>query len=533
MWSVRRSLPAAVAVAVVTAGSAAANAGIVVRVDDDASGGGDGLSWATAFRCLQDALDGAVSGTEIRVAAGTYKPDADEAGNVTPGDRTAAYQLANGVSVRGGYAGIGAVDPDERDIGLYQTVLSGEIGLETGADNSYHVTIGSGTDGTAVLDGFTITGARANGAGEPVFHDRGGGMTNLGGSPSVINCTFDGNEASVYGGGMSNRDGSNPTVIGCTFADSSADVDGGGMYNESSDPTVTDCLFVNNVAGFGGGMYSTGSSPTLSHCTFIGNQAVRGGGMYVLFSSAPVTVTSCGFGANTAIDSGGGMINDLAELAVVNCLFNGNTASRGAAIMNLNGTSPTVINCTFADNTATMGGGAMRNEFLSDPVLTNCILWSNAPGHFDGGGTPTVTYSDVQGGFAGAGNIDAAPVFVNAGAGDLRLAAGSPCIDVGDTGAPTEDSDLDGNPRFVDDHDARDAGLGECPIVDMGAYEFQEGTTSCCPWDCGDGDGTVGIQDFLAVLGQWGQLGASCDLDGNGVGIEEFLGVLGNWGSCP
>jgi len=56
-----------------------------------------------------------------------------------------------------------------------------------------------------------------------------------------------------------------------------------------------------------------------------------------------------------------------------------------------------------------------------------------------------------------------------------------------------------------------------------------------CPWDCGDGDGVVGIVDFLALLGQWGSIGASCDtgLGAPGVGIEEFLDLLANWGPCP
>ena len=54
-----------------------------------------------------------------------------------------------------------------------------------------------------------------------------------------------------------------------------------------------------------------------------------------------------------------------------------------------------------------------------------------------------------------------------------------------------------------------------------------------CPWDCGDGDGAVGIGDFLAVLGTWGEVGVPCDFDGGGVGISDFLKLLGLWGACP
>ncbi len=54
-----------------------------------------------------------------------------------------------------------------------------------------------------------------------------------------------------------------------------------------------------------------------------------------------------------------------------------------------------------------------------------------------------------------------------------------------------------------------------------------------CPYDCEpDPDGHVGINDFLALLGQWGTPG-SCDVDGGNVGINDFLGLLANWGLCP
>ena len=54
-----------------------------------------------------------------------------------------------------------------------------------------------------------------------------------------------------------------------------------------------------------------------------------------------------------------------------------------------------------------------------------------------------------------------------------------------------------------------------------------------CPWDCQPvPDKEVGINDFLAVLAQWGSPG-SCDFDGGGVGINDFLDILANWGPCP
>jgi hypothetical protein len=65
-----------------------------------------------------------------------------------------------------------------------------------------------------------------------------------------------------------------------------------------------------------------------------------------------------------------------------------------------------------------------------------------------------------------------------------------------------------------------------------GFGDDDEQTRPVCPWDCGDGDFVVGVVDFLELLAQWGQPGASCDFDGGGVGITDFLKMLGQWGPC-
>ncbi len=172
---------------------------------------------------------------------------------------------------------------------------------------------------------------------------------------------------------------------------------------------------------------------------------------------------------------------------------------------------------------------------LGSPTVTNCILFgNNSPDELFG--TGTVAYSNIQGGWPGTGNIDADPLFVDPANGDYHLSAGSPCIDGADnTAVPAGvTTDLDGNPRFVDDLDTPDTGNpeGVNPIVDMGVYEFQY--VSSCPWDL-DGSGDVGINDFLDLLAQWGtDPGGPPDFDGSGdVGITDFLALLGNWGSCP
>jgi hypothetical protein len=60
------------------------------------------------------------------------------------------------------------------------------------------------------------------------------------------------------------------------------------------------------------------------------------------------------------------------------------------------------------------------------------------------------------------------------------------------------------------------------------------GIESPCPWDCAvPFDDEVSVVEVLALLAQWGQVGASCDVDGGGVGITDFLAMLANWGPCP
>jgi len=106
-------------------------------------------------------------------------------------------------------------------------------------------------------------------------------------------------------------------------------------------------------------------------------------------------------------------------------------------------------------------------------TVTSCILWNDTapdgPEIYNDASTPTVTYSNVEGGYVGDGNIDADPLFLGA-PDDLHLGPGSPCIDAAD-GPVAPEYDKDGNPR-IDDPDSPNTGIGP-PWADMGAYEFQ------------------------------------------------------------
>ena len=167
----------------------------IYYVDADATGAGDGSSWANAFVYLQEAFGEAQSyglPVEIHVAQGVYTPDSNSTYPDGTGDREATFQLISGVTTKGGYAGFGAPDPNVRDIETYKTILNGDLdGNDVGdledpsrEENSYHVVNGSDTDNSAVIDGFTIIGGHADGSDAT---NCGGGIYINEGSPTIVN----------------------------------------------------------------------------------------------------------------------------------------------------------------------------------------------------------------------------------------------------------------------------------------------------------------------------------------------------------
>lgn len=78
------------------------------------------------------------------------------------------------------------------------------------------------------------------------------------------------------------------------------------------------------------------------------------------------------------------------------------------------------------------------------------------------------------------------------------------------------------------------ANLGQGPAEANGFVQLQLGAVPC-PADT-DGDGDVGILDFLDVLAHWGPCEAPCPTDvipDGDVGINDLLALLAAWGPCP
>jgi len=374
----------------------------IIYVDGRSTGANDGSSWADAYVYLQDALAEATTAekpVEIRVAQGVYKPD--QGANQTPADRAATFQLLDGVTLKGGYAGLARPDPDARDIALYATILSGDLAGNdvdvnnpaalqdepSRADNSYHVVTGSGTDETAVLNGFSIIAGNANGPGS---WDDGAGMYNVFCSATVANCTFYANAAVASGAGMFNLD-SNATLANCTFARNAAS-EGGAISNRwQSELILVDCVFSDNYASrYGAIQNEVDSTAELVNCTFIDNHtAWYGYGGAIGNEGSSLTLTGCRFSGNSAGRAGGAVFSHLwATLKLIDCTLIENSADeRGGAVSN-DGIL-TATDCTFARNYLTHsarpwsneGGGAIYNG--SDAEVTGCIFEANAA--FKGG----------------------------------------------------------------------------------------------------------------------------------------------------
>ncbi len=360
----------------------------IIYVDGHAAGGGDGKSWATALGYLQDALAVAQPGDEIYVAAGTYYPDRSTAAPGGSGDRNAAFVLVDAVALRGGYAGVGATDPNDRDFGAFESVLCGDFddndvilatpadlfGDSTRDENSLYVVIASGVDEETVLEGFTIRGGSS-------WH--------------------------------------------------SQSIPGGGMLIESAAPTVINCRFVYNVGETGGGMHNTDSNPLVINCMFIGNWAYdSGGGVYD--GSADAVFMNCLFSGNRAEDwAGGGVFHDSGEATFINCTFSGNWASDGGGGLYVNAGNADISNCIIYEEISLSGG-------------TVSVRYSNVP---EGLGGENDVHADPL--FVDADGED--DIFGTVD-DNVRLLVDSPCINAGDPMRRTDpnETDLDGRRRIND-----------------------------------------------------------------------------------
>ena len=207
---------------------------------------------------------------------------------------------------------------------------------------------------------------------------------------------------------------------------------GGGIAVVKSKTHIKNCIIKDNRAMYGAGVqvmhYSGGSefSSTLENCIFYNNEA------------------SNNAGGLSYTDASGGQ-----AAQIINCSFYNNYAPSAAAIRISSNTNQTKLkNITVYNNESewgTSGVEILHNGSLGAPEIVNCNIWGNVGG--DGNveqnqlvftseelGT-NVTYSNVEGGYNGLGNLNTNPLFCNPDDNNLYLAENSPLIGAGQDGA--------------------------------------------------------------------------------------------------
>jgi predicted outer membrane repeat protein len=176
------------------------------------------------------------------------------------------------------------------------------------------------------------------------------------------------------------------------------------------------------------------------------------------------TLRECWIVGNFAPNQGGGISFAGSDFSIENCTLIGNIANEGGAMYGRSSTAK-INNCTLSQNSAFNVGGGIYCDDIS-PIITNSIFWADSPDEIFG--TPIVTYSDVQGGWEGTGNIDADPLFRAPEFGEYYLRSiicgdpmYSPCIDAA-------------HPDSIDVLLDCLHGLGT-EVCDMGAYGGRSG----------------------------------------------------------
>lgn len=298
----------------------------------------------------------------------------------------------------------------------------------------------------------------------------GPGLYGGGGRTYLFDSSFSQNKAGDSGGGVYCDDAMAFMMQDCSFDQNSADLSGGALALSNSYATediVNNCTFTNNTGHLGGAIYCSGSSHGfISNCTIDKNSATgKGGGVY-FYTLSEYRLSNCTISNCSADEQGGGVyIHQYGHPLIFDTTFQYNSSLDGGAIFsNCTPWSAEVFNCLFLANSAASNGGAIFTQ--SDPALSvrnstfdqntcvdlgqtyyyegsngaaaNCIIRGTGD-HIQGvNGSLDITYSNIEGGYTGNGNIGTDPIFVTGPGGSYylsSLAAGetenSPCLDTG------------------------------------------------------------------------------------------------------
>ncbi|MHC4528295.1 MAG: right-handed parallel beta-helix repeat-containing protein, partial [Planctomycetota bacterium] len=345
--------------------------------------GGDGLSWQTAKRTIQAAMNTASSNDEVVVGEGVY---------TGPRNRDLDF-FGKRLRVR-------SKDPSDANI-VAATIINCASESYLRRAFFFHSDEGS----TSVVEGFRMINGEAY---------EGGAILCYQSSPTIRNCHIADSNA-TYGGAICCYYGS-PTIQGCKLVDNTAQY-GGAIDCNHSDPVICDCNVARNAAvEMGGGVYcSNYSSPTISECAVVANSAgFEGGGICGhIHLRNRAEVLNCVISGNLADSSGGGIAR--CGGLISRCLVSGNRAPVGSGLYSCR--CP-ITNCTIVGNTS-------QGLYRCGNFLSNCIIWNNRP--VEPGHTRWI-YCCVESG-GGTGCIDLDPCFAVPGHWDENGTPGNTADD--------------------------------------------------------------------------------------------------------
>ncbi|MFH1279914.1 MAG: right-handed parallel beta-helix repeat-containing protein [Candidatus Eisenbacteria bacterium] len=393
------------------------------------------------YTLLQAALDAAVSGDTVLVAAGTYDslfypPGADTA-------RCVAY-MKTGVTLLGAGMGQTVIDAQNQGRGiLCYGVSSGRIeGLTV--INAFSEITGAGifcTQGSSP----TIAGCEVKECGD------GGIICTFASNPLITDCVIKDN---IYksGGGIAIEDGASPTVVNTLIYRNRAPEAGGVLVRGAGSSglfinCVIDSNYLNASDAPGGGFAVRDGGLTVRNCRVTRNRATgAGGGFDIRSAGSPVVIDSTIIADNSTADAfgpGGGLYMELSDLELTFCEITGNSApgtdslNDGGGIFAFLPSSMTMTNCTVADNsTRPLGRAGGIYCWFANPTIEKSILAFN---HLKGihceDSTPILSCTDIYGndndalcGTDNGGNFSANPGFCDRPNGDYTLAGTSPCL---------------------------------------------------------------------------------------------------------
>ena len=537
----------------------------IYRVKFDASGtSNDGTSWENAYTDLQLAIDAATqSEDQIWVAAGTYKPTEGS-------DRNLSFDLPDGVTIYGGFAGIETA-VEQREIKKHVTILSGEIGEGNNIqDNSYTVVKFTNENGSAILDGFTIQYGNSNkdivtdnspSQIKDYINNNGGGVHNQG-NLTLRNVVVKNNQANADGGGI--RNNGTLTIENSEISNNQAIDNGGGIRNQGTitiiDSTIADNTSVgdSDTSG-GGGLINTGALATIINSTFSGNTGKNGG---AIRNDTVLNLINSTLSGNTAAFTGGGLVNTIspdilitslaplspdddlvgrAEVTITNSTITKNTASLGNASGLAVGSGianfaiANISNSIIADNT---NNDDIAHIFTIERTIpgTDTVIPVTVTGKNNSGGNNLMGNGEGVSGFTDGNNGDqvgtkATPIDPslnaladNGGATQTHaLKEGSRAIDAGDNSKIAEDKadlDKDGNTTEAIPFEQRGEDFKRIvgDAVDIGAVEFVGASSS---------PSNIIINEILADPPS----GNDGDANGDGTrdgGDDEFIELVNN-----